>query len=434
MRLTTRELDYSHGFTNENDIFNRRRFATQLETIILNSQDESLVFAIDDKWGSGKTTFLKMWEGKVIKEENPNLKIIYFDAFEHDYQQDAFLALASKIYGLIDKESSTLKKKFIDSAKVVGRSLFSIATKVGVNIATAGLVNGSAIESASDTVADAITKPIDKFIEEKIKGAKQEEDSLTHFKETLELISKDKKIIFIIDELDRARPDFSLEILEKIKHVFSAKNFIFMLSMNREQFEKTIIKRYGDINASLYLSKFITHWFTLPKESETKTTALSRYCEHLYNVMLDSNREFETSYDTLTRLLTVNKTSLREAEKAFGFMALTLASIKNKVPDTRQAAIAISTYLTIIHPNSINDVLDNEMTLNKIILLLNIPSIQENIDEFISKIINSEFLPTDEYSRLVTEKSELVMPPQSRRPTFIKNALNYITNMYIDSN
>ncbi|WP_410176457.1 P-loop NTPase fold protein, partial [Serratia liquefaciens] len=25
--------------------------------------------------------------------------------------------------------------------------------------------------------------------------------------------------MFIIDELDRARPDFSLEILEKIKHV-----------------------------------------------------------------------------------------------------------------------------------------------------------------------------------------------------------------------
>ncbi|WP_409049648.1 P-loop NTPase fold protein [Serratia sp. BIGb0234] len=80
--------------------------------------------------------------------------------------------------------------------------------------------------------------------------------------------------MFIIDELDRARPDFSLEILEKIKHVFSTNNFVFILSMNREQFQKVIVKRYGDIDARLYLSKFIHHWFTLPKEPNSPVDLL----------------------------------------------------------------------------------------------------------------------------------------------------------------
>ncbi|HDM8406746.1 TPA: hypothetical protein RZF54_004437, partial [Yersinia enterocolitica] len=56
MRLTIPELDYSDGFTTENDIFKRKKLATQLENIILNAEDDSLVFAIDDDWGNGKTT------------------------------------------------------------------------------------------------------------------------------------------------------------------------------------------------------------------------------------------------------------------------------------------------------------------------------------------------------------------------------------------
>ncbi|MCW2105894.1 UNVERIFIED_ORG: putative KAP-like P-loop ATPase [Rahnella aquatilis] len=294
MRLTPKKIDFSQGFTQENDLFGRENFAKQLENIIVNSEDESLVFGIDDNWGSGKTTFLRLWEGRLNNSSNPKLKMVYFDAFEYDYQQDAFLAIASKIYNLIDKKSNTLKKKFIDSAKVVGKNLFSMATKVGINVATSGLVSGSIIESSADTISDSLTDPLDKFIEDKIKGAKRDEESIIHFKDTLEMISVDKRIIFVIDELDRARPDFSLEILEKIKHVFSAKNFIFILSMNRDQFEKTIIKKYGEIDASLYLSKFITHWFTLPKDPETqiKRSSLSKYCEHLTEATFNNDSKY----------------------------------------------------------------------------------------------------------------------------------------------
>ncbi|MDA5495840.1 hypothetical protein PGS50_21670, partial [Yersinia intermedia] len=52
MRLTIPELDYSNGFTTENDIFKRKKLATQLENIILNAEDDSLVFAIDDECGA----------------------------------------------------------------------------------------------------------------------------------------------------------------------------------------------------------------------------------------------------------------------------------------------------------------------------------------------------------------------------------------------
>lgn len=97
--------------------------------------------------------------------------------------------------------------------------------------------------------------------------------------------------MIIIDELDRARPDYSLELLEKIKHLFSVKGMVFLLVMNREQFEKGIAYKYGDINTGLYLNKFIHYWFSLPKinmydsmvlQASNKTT-ITTYIKKLYN-------------------------------------------------------------------------------------------------------------------------------------------------------
>ncbi|HCD9054578.1 TPA: hypothetical protein NEG01_005482, partial [Klebsiella quasipneumoniae] len=59
----------------------------------------------------------------------------------------------------------------------------------------------------------------------------------------------------------------ALDLLERIKHLFSVDGLIFLLVMNREQFEKGILRRYGDIDSRLYLNKFIHCWFSLPKKN-----------------------------------------------------------------------------------------------------------------------------------------------------------------------
>jgi len=437
MRLTPKEIDCSEGFTNQNDIFRRENFAIQLENIITNAEDESLVFGIDDNWGNGKTTFLRLWEGRLNNNSTSKLQMIYFDAFEHDYQQDAFLALASKIYSLIDEENHPLKKKFITTAKVVGKNLFSIATKVGIKVATSGLVDGSIIENSADTISDSLTDPLDKFIEDKIKGAKRDEESIIHFKNILEKIAVDKRIIFVIDELDRARPDFSLEILEKIKHVFSAKNFIFVLSMNRDQFEKSITNRYGEIDASLYLSKFITHWFTLPKEPETKfnKSSISKYCEHLYLTIFNCNKEYETIYEVLSILLKRNDCSLREAEKAFGIAALILASFKAKPLEASQAAIGLVVFLNIFYQKKLSEIINGKLTTETIFKLLGVDlSSQDYSEKLIIKIVNTEHLSAAEYDIKVKEKSELILNPMIDRPRFIEEMYKHINRMFVENN
>jgi tRNA A37 threonylcarbamoyladenosine biosynthesis protein TsaE len=64
MKLTVPALliKDGEGFTREKDIFNRKPFAEELTKLVTNTDDE-LVIALDAKWGEGKTTFVKMWQG-----------------------------------------------------------------------------------------------------------------------------------------------------------------------------------------------------------------------------------------------------------------------------------------------------------------------------------------------------------------------------------
>ena len=95
------EIGDEEGFTPEKDIFKRAVLGAGMTNLIANVEDP-LVIALDGAWGSGKSTFLKMWAGELRKAGYP---VIYFDAFENDYIDDAFAALARELLELAEASS-----------------------------------------------------------------------------------------------------------------------------------------------------------------------------------------------------------------------------------------------------------------------------------------------------------------------------------------
>jgi len=53
---------------------------------VLSTYDSGLVLSIDSSWGTGKTTFVKMWE--TYLNDNVDFKPIYFNAWENDDSLD----------------------------------------------------------------------------------------------------------------------------------------------------------------------------------------------------------------------------------------------------------------------------------------------------------------------------------------------------------
>ena len=72
-------------------------------------------------------------------------------------------------------------------------------------------------------------------------------------------------LIFIIDELDRCRPTFAIELLERVKHIFDVPNMVFVLGINRDELCKSLQSVYGEIDADVYLRRFFDMEFILPE-------------------------------------------------------------------------------------------------------------------------------------------------------------------------
>ncbi|HBR0753290.1 TPA: hypothetical protein MM013_000788 [Klebsiella pneumoniae] len=109
MRLTALAKKFSVGFCECDDIFGRKKLHDTIIRIVTNALDKSLVFALNDEWGNGKTSFVKMMPPE-INNTLDKFDVIYFDTFENDYQSDPFVFLASKIHSIIRKEEGKLKK------------------------------------------------------------------------------------------------------------------------------------------------------------------------------------------------------------------------------------------------------------------------------------------------------------------------------------
>ena len=74
-----------------------------------------------------------------------------------------------------------------------------------------------------------------------------------------------KPLVVMIDELDRCRPSYAVELLETAKHLFDVDRIVFVLAVNREQLAHAVCALYGaDFNAEGYLRRFFDEDFRLP--------------------------------------------------------------------------------------------------------------------------------------------------------------------------
>lgn len=428
MRLTVPEIDCSNGFTSENDIFERKKFSVQLEKLIESCDDQNLVIAINDKWGNGKTTFLKMWEAQIKNDDK--FKVVYFDAFKNDFQADPFIAISSHIYATIEKES--FKTEYLEATKKVAKVLLKTSLKVGVSALTLGIIKGTEIENLGDELKDSINDPLDKYIEEKITKLDNETRTLDGFKKTLSKIGNGKKLIFIIDELDRARPDYSLELLERIKHVFNTENIFFILAVEKEQFTKIIKKTYGEIDAELYLNKFIHLWYRLPQIDNhgQNNYTLEKYMAYINKKILTRKIELKQSLDALSYLLRINKFTLRDAERCYSMLLLCNANMENGYRWEYQVGIAIVTFLNLKNENIVHRIKDNDVTKDELLQELGISKSKNDDNYHILLALNTEFMTRDEFKIARTSPEQFVFDDMRQLKT-ISEAAKTISNLQI---
>lgn len=386
-------IDREHPFTNCK--LGREKYANILTQIVGNYKN-GFVLAINNKWGTGKTTFVKMWQQQLL---NKGYNTLYYNSWENDFDANPLIAIMSELKTLTKKDSKTFKslvsKGAVLTKKILPELLKVLSKKY---LGTDDL--GDLVKDTTEGATDILSDEIEEYAEKK-KGLKDFKIDLEKY---LTEIDKEKPLIFIIDELDRCRPNYAVELLEQIKHLFSVPGIVFVLSIDKEQLGHAVRGFYGSekIEADEYLRRFIDVEYTLPQPNTRD------FCNYLYNYF-----EFNSFFRSPSRqqysefnldhqsLITLTSTlfdkaniTLRQQEKIFAHARIGITLFKANefvFPDL---------YMTLVFlKNFHNDVYDKIRTKEF--------NLQPLIDQ-LSELIPTKGLNREQIMPLVKLEAQLI--------------------------
>lgn len=263
------------------DVLGRKDIASRLTKLIQN-QKEPFVISIDGGWGTGKTFLLKRWQASL---KDQGVEAIYFNAWEDDFCDDPLLAILGQMSEHF-KGNSDLERLAKSVAGVaiplLKRNVISVLEK------HTGLVLEPNNEGQSER--DLLAEYLDhRATKDRLKKDLGKLASAV-------LVETGHPLVFIVDELDRCRPTFAIELLERVKHVFDVPNLVFVFGVNRDELCSALQSVYGRIDATVYLRRFFDMDFLLPDADSASfcRMLMARYELGEYFKRLDKESNFVT--------------------------------------------------------------------------------------------------------------------------------------------
>lgn len=262
LQIVNKIKDFSFEKTNEYD---------NVENVLL----------VQGGYGTGKTFFAKKLNDYLLGE---GIDSVYFSAWENDYVNQPFVVISRVILKEIFKNKNIVKnaEKFI-SDKLKKIMNYIISKDFNIKLGTGPLEVDTNIS-----------------LQEIINAIKDQKDPIAEFKDDLSTLInklKNKKLVLIVDELDRCRPDYAMKVLEIIKHFFDIDGLIVIVLSNIKALNNSVKSLYNfenNNNEESYLTKFFVD-----------------------KVILNPINYEKFIVDTLSQKLKINKKNLQEENTAF---------------------------------------------------------------------------------------------------------------------
>ena len=340
------------------DEFNRKPIAENIIRLLTSTIDLSPM-VIDGGWGTGKTEFCQKLI-RLMQQQHPDYQPVYIDAFRSDHSGEPLLALLAEIIKACTPEDigeqpseqrKEMTKKVAKAAgfvmKTVAKAAVGHVLKQNMEDLAEGMsqiINDKQeAKNAAATVAGAATTlashsidaTIDATVEALLKEQIEAEKNLETLKACLKEFAEEKPIILFIDELDRCRPDYAVDMLEVIKHVFEVENVKVVLVTNTKQLRAAINHRYGvEVDAHKYLDKFLKYSFALPDKVSVRSwggwalVSVEYFKQLIRTSHMASelrgliDEEHNVTINFISDMIERNDISLRETERLVRFLEI----------------------------------------------------------------------------------------------------------------
>lgn len=303
-------------------------YVRALVNMILDSgTDTPLTIGIFGPWGSGKTSLMRMVEDGITQgavKDDP-YPTVWFDAWKYDKEDVLWRALLIRVlealrpaapkedekeskeakearenleqrlddlqgslYHIIDREelgSFQLDWKELAQGAIKGGIHFGLSFLPVVGRLLPQMLNSKTKEKAEEALVEGDLDHLAKFLtgieRERIRVFREHVTSLEQFQHQFAelvqelVVQQNKKLIVIVDDLDRCLPEKAVEVLEAIKLFLDVDGCIFLLGIDHQVIARGVEIRYRElglqqddeqdfIDGTRYLEKIIQLPFHIP--------------------------------------------------------------------------------------------------------------------------------------------------------------------------
>ncbi len=251
---------------------------------IVKQRGEAYTISLDAGFGRGKTSFLEMFEnmikeggvrekregkekeggvkegkGEGVKQENYSIfKLNVWTTELHD--NPTFVILAEFVNFLKNKKID-LGTKEIDYKKLIASAMDTIEGAVSLVSEPAGKI----IQDGRSLYKEVNKSGKTPLGEQELEIYEQQQELVKKIKEVISAYEErtNKKLIILIDELDRVKPDYAVRFLETVKHFFDISGICFLFAVNRQQVEATVKNLFGgELDFVGYYDRFFKQEFS----------------------------------------------------------------------------------------------------------------------------------------------------------------------------
>jgi hypothetical protein len=239
------------------DHYGIRPYIEELHNAVATATSLPLTVGIFGAWGSGKSSFMRMWEDHLSSGSLTHT--LWFNPWKYDRKVEVWSALIQSLLAEMQEEGS---ESLATRARRLARTATWLTLRTGVGIAGAALTGGVVDRGTFDKFIDDLTADDASYYRE-----------LNRFESDFaravgEFVGEHGRLVVFVDDLDRCTPDAAMNVLEALKLFVGDARCIFVLAMDFDLLAAVATSKFGSavpVTGAAYLEKIVQLPFFLPE-------------------------------------------------------------------------------------------------------------------------------------------------------------------------
>lgn len=267
-------------------------FGAVAETVcdaLLDDGLDPVAIGISGKWGSGKTTVLRLVDDLLDSKNTEESKVLVVstDPWRYDPTTGAKESLISEVLASLQGEVRSSEDTGDKAKKLMARLVKRVDWAKAIRLTTKAAV-ALQIPSFNELIDVVKDKP---DAEDEVRGLEAFRDEFSQLMQSEEL-KHVRRMVVLVDDLDRCLPETVVETLEAIRLFLAVPKMSFVLAADEHRVAEAIRTRFPEAKAidseadgqpaedpaSLYLHKIVQTTVPVP--------ALSRFDTQAYVLLL----------------------------------------------------------------------------------------------------------------------------------------------------